>query len=374
MQYARVYIESIGYELAPVVVSTEELEARLEPLYQALRLPMGQLEALTGISERRWWPKDYSVAHGAAIAATKALAASNVSAKDIDVLIYAGVCREQLEPATACHVAAELGISSDAAIYDVSNACLGVLNGIVEIANRIELGQARAGLVVSCETAREINEVVIDQMIEAKSMEVFRQAVATLTGGSGAVAVLVVDKDFSSAHRRQLLGGATKSAPQFHNLCRWGWESVAPTVERLMHTQGGTLIKSAFDKAFEKGMRHIVTPFMATDAGSVLKYGVDLGSKTWQAFLAKLGWRVDILDKVICHQVGTLHRDTILKSLGIPAEKDFSTFEYLGNIGTVSLPLTAALAEERDHLKPGDRVGFLGIGSGLNCMMLGLKW
>lgn len=374
MQYSRVYLEAIGYELAPVVISTDELEARLDPLYQALRLPMGQLEALTGISERRWWPKDYPVSQGAAIAAKKALAASNVNARDIDVLIYAGVCREQLEPATACHVAAELGISSDAAIFDVSNACLGVLNGIVEIANRIELGQARAGLVVSCETAREINDVVIDQMIEAKSMDVFRQAVATLTGGSGAVAVLVVDKELSSAYRRQLLGGATKNAPQFHNLCRWGWESVAPTVEKLLHTEAGVRIRSAFDKAFEKGMRHIVTPFMATDAGSVLKYGVDLGSKTWQAFLAKLGWRVDNLDKVICHQVGTLHRDTILKSLGIPAEKDFSTFEYLGNIGTVSLPLTAALAEERDHLKPGDKVGFLGIGSGLNCMMLGLKW
>ena len=60
--------------------------------------------------------------------------------------------------------------------------------------------------------------------------------------------------------------------------------------------------------------------------------------------------------------------------LGIPLEKDFSTFPYLGNMGTVSLPLTAALAEERGFLRPGDRVGFLGIGSGLNCMMLGLDW
>src|SRR5438093_3923645 len=101
MQYSRVYIKSIGYELAPVVISTEELEARLEPLYKALRLPMGQLEALTGISERRWWYKDYPVSQGAAVAAKKALAASNIVAKDIDVLIYAGVCREQLEPATA---------------------------------------------------------------------------------------------------------------------------------------------------------------------------------------------------------------------------------------------------------------------------------
>src|SRR4051794_34941609 len=100
MRYSRVFLESIGYELAPIVISTKELEARLEPLYKALRLPTGQLEALTGISERRWWPKDYSVAKGAAIAAKKALAASNIKSSEIDILIYAGVCREQLEPAT----------------------------------------------------------------------------------------------------------------------------------------------------------------------------------------------------------------------------------------------------------------------------------
>jgi len=79
-------------------------------------------------------------------------------------------------------------------------------------------------------------------------------------------------------------------------------------------------------------------------------------------------------DKVICHQVGASHRDSILKTLGIAEEKDFSTYPYLGNMGTVSLPLTAALAEEREFLRPGDRVGFLGIGSGLNCLMLGVEW
>ena len=370
MRYSRVYLEAIGYELAPVVVSTAELEARLEPLYKTLRMPAGQLEALTGITERRWWDKDFSLSQGAATAAKKALAASNVKPSDIDVLIYAGVCREQLEPATACRVAAEVGVSSDATVFDLSNACLGVLNGIVEVANRIELGQAKAGLVVSCETAREINEAMIDQMVQTQSMDVFRQAIATLTGGSGAVAVLVVDEELSSAHRRQLLGGAIKNAPQFHSLCRWGWESVSPTVDLILHTEAGALLKAAIDK----GMRHVVTPFMATDAGAVLKYGVDLGLKTSLSFLAKLGWGVEALDKVICHQVGTLHRDTILKTLGIPSHKEFSTFEYLGNIGTVSLPLTAAVAEEREFLRPGDSVGFLGIGSGLNCMMLGLKW
>jgi len=371
MRYSRVYIESIGYELAPVVISTAELEERLAPLYKSLNIAPGQIEALTGITERRWWGANYSLSTGASLAAKKALAQSNLTAKDIDVLIYAGVSREQLEPATACRVASEIGVNTDASVYDISNACLGVLNGIVDIANRIELGQCRAGLVVSCETAREINEVMIDQMVEQKSIESFRNSLATLTGGSGAVAVLVVDEELSSEHRRKLIGGATKNASQHHSLCRWGWESFMPTVVgRLMSTDVGTMIR----KAYGLGVKHCVTPFMATDAGSVLKFGVDLGLRTWSTFLTKIGWAVDSVDKVICHQVGSGHRDAILRTLGIPAEKEFSTFEYLGNIGTVSLPLTAAVAEERDFLKPGDRVGFLGIGSGLNCMMLGLQW
>jgi len=43
-------------------------------------------------------------------------------------------------------------------------------------------------------------------------------------------------------------------------------------------------------------------------------------------------------------------------------------------MGTVSLPLTAGLAVDRGEIKTGDRVAFLGIGSGLNCLMLGWEW
>jgi len=370
MKYNNAYLEAFGYELPPNVISTADLEARLQPVYEALHLPPGQLEYLTGIRERRWWNANFPLSQGATAAARKALAATNIRADEIDVLIYAGVCREQFEPATACKVAANLGISSDAAVYDLSNACLGVLNGIVDVANRIELGQCRAGLVVSCETAREINEIMIDQMLETRSMDLFKQSLATLTGGSGAVAVLVTNEELSTDHRRRLLGGASKNAPEYHSLCRWGLESIMPAFERLLATDAGHLLH----KGYDLGMKHIVTPFMSTDAGAVLKYGVDLGLRTWKTFLAKIGWSVDGLDKVICHQVGSGHREAILNAIGVPMEKEFSTFEYLGNIGTVSLPMTAAIAEERDFLKRGDRVGFLGIGSGLNCLMLGVEW
>jgi 3-oxoacyl-[acyl-carrier-protein] synthase-3 len=351
MRYSRVYIDALGYELPPLVVTSRELESRLKGLYEALHLSEGQLEALTGISERRWWDPGFPVSEGAAAAARHALAGSKVGAEDLDVLIYAGVCRELFEPATACKVAAALGVGPGAAVHDVSNACLGVLNGIVDIANRIELGQARAGMVVSCETAREINDVAIDRMLRAPTMENFRLSLATLTGGSGAVAVLLTDGSFSAERRRRVLGGVTQTAPQFHALCRWGLE---------------TLNTLPFG--------HYLTQFASTDAAAVLKHGVELGTRTFAAFLRKVGWVGDQVDKVICHQVGAGHREAILRTLGIAEEKEFCTFPYLGNVGTVSLPLTAALAEDRDFLRPGDRVAFLGIGSGLNCLMLGLEW
>jgi acyl-CoA:acyl-CoA alkyltransferase len=350
MKYSRVYIDAIGYEVAPVVVTSTELERQLRELYAELRLTPGQLEALTGISERRWWHEGHRLSDGAVAAARRALSEANVAVSDIGAVIYGGVCREHFEPATACRVAWALGVGSEAIVYDVSNACLGVMNGMVEIANRIELGQIRAGLVVACETAREINESVIAQLLERRSMAFFKRSLATLTGGSGAVAVLLSDGNARAPLRRKLLGGASRSAPQFHSLCRWGIEPTEPVAH------------------------HQYRQFTATDAAEVLTHGVELGKETYRAFLETLGWTGEAIDKVICHQVGSAHREAILRSLAIPEFKDFSTYPYLGNMGTAALPMTAAIGEDRGFLEHGDRVAFLGIGSGLNCLMLGLEW
>ena len=347
MKYTRVYIESVGYELAPIVVTSTELENRLKPMYDALHIPPGQLEALTGIRERRWWRPNTPISQGAISAAKKALRERDIAPSDIGAVVYAGVCREHFEPATACQVAAALGVSGSAAVYDTSNACLGVLNGVLDIANRIELGQIRAGLVVACESSREINEIMIQKMLDDPTMDTFTHSLATLTGGSGAAAVLLTDGSFTPSRRPRLLGGINLAEPQHHTLCRWGINSDDPS-------------------------NHV--PYMETDAVAVMKHGVELGKRTWDAFLKELSLSTDRVDKVICHQVGEAHQKLILQTLGVAAEKDFTTFEFLGNMGTVSLPVTAAIAKERDFLLPGDIVGFLGIGSGLNCLMLGIQW
>jgi 3-oxoacyl-[acyl-carrier-protein] synthase-3 len=353
VKYTRVAIESIGYVLPPNVVSSSWLEEQLGPVYRKLNVTAGQLEAWTGIRERRWWDPGFKLSEGAARAAKKALAASSIGPEKLGALVYAGVGRENFEPATACAVAEAIGVPAEAAVYDISNACLGVLNGVLDLANRIELGQIEAGMVVSCESAREINEVMMRKLLERPTMDLFKNSMATLTGGSGAVAILLSDASKSSSKRR-LVGGVQRTAPEHHRLCRWGLGDEGGAVDLL--TRGSA------------------TQWMETDAVSVLKHGVELGRRTWQALLGELGWSGETVDRVICHQVGTANRDKILDTIGVDKTRDFSTYEFLGNIGTVSLPLTASLADERDFLRSGQRVGWLGIGSGLNCLMLGIQW
>jgi len=346
-KFNRVYLSAMGYELGPEVVTSAELEERLAPLYRRLNIHPGQLEAWTGIAERRWWHADTRLSAGATTAARKALAKTTVKPADLGLLVYAGVCRENFEPATACAVADALGVQGGASVYDVSNSCLGVLNGMLDVANCIELGQIRAGLVVSCETAREINEIMLARMLDGVSMDQFAAALATFTGGSGAVAMLLTDGSFAGAKEHRLRGAVSQVASEHHHLCRWG----LVRGDSLQYAQ-----------------------YMATDSVSVLKYGVQLGQQTWQVFLEELGWTAARIDRVICHQVGSGHQDAILNTLKVPKEKDFATYRYLGNMGTAALPVTAAIAEERGVLKSGEQVAFLGIGSGLNCLVMGLEW
>lgn len=165
--------------------------------------------------------------------------------------------------------------------------------------------------------------------------------------------MLLTDGSFTGDKGHRLLGALSQVAPEHHRLCRWGLEprpGLAPADE-MQHAQ-----------------------FMATDSVSVLKFGVQLGQRTWPLFVSEMGWTPAQVDRVICHQVGSGHQDAILASLAVPKEKDYTTYRFLGNMGTAALPVTAAIAEERGVLQPGQRVGFLGIGSGLTCLMMGLEW
>jgi 3-oxoacyl-[acyl-carrier-protein] synthase-3 len=345
MLYQNVCLENLAYTLPDEIVSSAEIESRLRPLYERLRLPEGRLELMTGIRERRFWPAGMLPSVKSIETGEKAL--HGVDRAKVGALVHASVCRDYLEPATACRVHHALGLPNPCAVYDVSNACLGMLNGMLQVANMIELGQIEAGLIVGTEGSRQLVETTIDALNADRSLtrDSVKLAVASLTIGSASAAILLTHRSISRSQNR-LLGGVAWASTEHHQLCHSGRD------------------EAACDMA----------PLMETDSERLMHEGIATGRSAFAAFCDELGWSPDAIDKSVCHQVGLTHRKLMLQSLGLPAANDFATVEYLGNTGSAALPVTLAIAAEQGCLSADDHVALLGIGSGINCIMLGVQW
>ena len=348
MRFNNVNIESLACHLPENIVSSDELERRLAPVYERLKMSVGRLEMMSGIKERRFWDAGALPSQISSIAGEKALEKTDLDRKEIGCLICASVCRDFLEPATASVVHHNLKLPQDSMVFDISNACLGVMNGMLHVANMIEMGQIRAGLIVAGENGGPLVNATIEDLLARPgiSRREVKTAFASLTIGSAAAAVLLTHKDISrSGHR--FLGGAGRAATQFNDLCRGNEDT---------------------------GMDANSTPLMETDAETLMKEGCALAKETWETAKAALNWNEQRVDKVFTHQVGRLHRKLLFESLNLDLNKDFSTLEFLGNTGSAALPVTLAIGEEKGVIRRGDMVGLLGIGSGLNSIMLGVEW
>lgn len=347
MRYRRVCLEAITHSLPPHVVTSDDLEERLSVLYERLGLPLGRLELMSGIKERRFFDAGTKPGIVSGETAQKAIDASGLSRRDFGLLLHGSVCRDQMEPATACSVHHSSGLPATCAAIDVSNACLGLLSGMLFIADQIELGRIRAGIVVGTETGRDLVEATVqwlsnDPTVTRKDV---KRAFASLTIGSGSSAIVLCNESLSK-HKSRFLGGTVLTDTSHNHLCAGGLESG----------------------------RGDGRPIMDTDSEALLHAGINLASATWDHFLTDLGWSAKDVQKVVTHQVGRQHRKLLLERLSLSSTLDFPTVEFLGNTGAVALPTAASLAIDAGHISQGDRVALLGIGSGLSCMMLGLEW
>lgn len=347
VRYQRVGLAAIGYELPPKVLSSAAIEDRLSPVYQRIGLLPGRLELMTGIVERRYWDGVVRPSAVAARAGERALAGFDRG--KIGALVHASVCRDFLEPATANVVHHTLGLPKTAQVYDVSNACLGVLSAMLQVANQIELGQIEAGLVVAGENGRPLVDSTIQHLLQDPTID--RRSIkphfASLTIGSGAVAVLLTRQE-DAPHR--LRGATIRAATEHHTLCQGGVEG------------GDTGVGSGSSLG------------MTTDSEALLKAGITLAKDNWVACQEGLGFGERAPERVLTHQVGKAHQQQLYQALGIDEAKSFITYDKLGNVGSVSLPITLALAAEAGFVNSGDGVALLGIGSGLSSVMMGVDW
>ncbi len=333
-------LSGMGQALPPTALTSEALEAKLAPLYERLNLPQGRLELMTGIKERRLWERGARPSDLAVQAAEDLFQNSAIKKKEIDLIIHASVCRDFLEPATASVVHAKLGLSESCELFDLSNACLGVLSSTKLAQTLIESGKYRHILIVSGENAGPLVEATIERLltdmtITRKSMKLI---FANLTIGSAAVAWTISREDLSP-HSPLIEACTTLTDSSANTLC-----------------QGG-------------GNTHELV--METDSEALLVKGIALAKKTWDSHREKLP---ALPDWVLGHQVGSAHEKLVLEACGLEKTKTHITYPWLGNTGSAALPITLNELARKNELKNQDQLALLGIGSGLVCTVLSLRW
>lgn len=319
---------------APIVVPSQRFDDELALTLERLGLRPGMLQALAGIEERRWWPHDVTFADAAAMAGAKALAASGIDPGRVGLLIDTSVCRDHLEPSAAVDVHEQLSLPTNCLNFDLANACLGFMNGMQLAATMIDAGQIDYALIVDGEGSRLTQERTIARLQgpETTKTDVLDNF-ATLTLGSGAAAmVLGRASEHPGGHR--FVGGVSRAATQHNQLCI------------------GDLDR------------------MITDSKGLLEAGVQLAVDTWTAAQAEFDWTD--LDSYVIHQVSKVHTEAITSALGIDSGRTPVIFPTYGNIGPASIPVTLAL--QADAYSPGDRIACMGIGSGLNSMVIEIEW
>lgn len=347
MRYEHVCIEAVAHTVPPHIVTSEDIEKSLAPVYQRIGLPFGRLELMTGIVERRFFDPGTLPGSISIQTAQKAIEQSGIPKSAFGALIHGSVCRDQMEPATAAGVHAGVGLPDECFVLDVSNACLGILNGMLLIADLIELGRIRAGVVVGTESGRDLVEGTIDSLLNDPTVtrQSIKPAFASLTIGSGSAAVVLCDRRLSKTQLR-LLGGSALSDTTAHRLCAGG-------VEAGRHGDG--------------------RPRMETDSEALLHAGVALAQRTWELAKRTLSWSNDDVHRVFTHQVGKQHRNFLMQKLLLNPALDYPTVERFGNTGAAALPMALSMGLAEQPVLPGQNLALLGIGSGLNSVMLGLQ-
>jgi 3-oxoacyl-[acyl-carrier-protein] synthase III len=320
---------------ASQVITSDAIDERLLATYQRVGLRPGLLERLCGIRERRWWAEGVDFVDGAAMAGAKAISESGVDPAGIGLMINTSVSRKHLEPSTAVAVHHALGLPRSAQNFDVTNACLGFVNGMELAGAMIDSGLIDHAVIVNGEDPRPVQERTLDRLNGpgTTSKDVVSEF-ATLTLGAGAVAMVLGRTDqHPEGHR--LVGSVSRAGTEHHELCIGD------------------------------------NDMMRTDLKGLLDAGLQLGVDMWTEAGDHFDWHRG-MDRYVIHQVSKVHTAAMCERFGIDEARVPKTFPTRGNLGPASVPFT--LAGEQDALVDGDRVLLMGVGSGLNTACLEIAW
>ena len=332
-------IAAVAAHLPETTMTTAELEDLLARRNPGVDVPRGVIVDGSGVRRRHVadpseLPSDLAVA-----AARKLLDTGGVHPGELDLIIYAGVSIDCVEPGTGHVVAAKLGAACP--VFDVRNACNGVLNAI-EVADALIRG-GRYRCVLIC--VGELPSMIIPWTVGGAE-EFFRVAASYTVSDVGAALLLeACDSPGVLGH-----GASAHSAAWASAAVRFDDVSSDP---RVGPPRMGPLVVNGVGlmRGFER-------------------LDLTVGHK----LLADSGLTWDDCAVVCVHQASLPMLWKFCEHAGIPPAKVVVTIAQHGNMVAATLPVQLAMAVESGRVRRGDLVALVGLASGVSAGLTLVRW
>ncbi len=348
--FKHVRLETYALNLPEYEVTSAELEDRLSPLYDRLRIPYGTLEKVSGVAKRRFWDPNVSPSEVATKAAEMAIEHIGFDRDAIGAVVNTSVTRDYFEPGVSALVHGNLGLDERVMAFDITNACIGFSNGIQMMASLIESGVIKAALITSGENIARIIESSLKLVLEddTLSRDDLLRLLPTFTLGCGATAAILCHEDIASTNHR-IVGATARTASQHNGLCKGN---------------GDFYIHQRLD----------LNPIMHTESQGLIGEASKLGGRMWQDFSEGTGWSRDDVDHIFCHQVGKQVNKAFYKNMTLDMKKEFTVYQRYGNLVSSSLPAALFTGLEEKGIQADDKILLTAFGSGLNSIFVGIEW
>ena len=313
-KYSR--ITGTGSYLPPHRVTNEALAAQLER--EGIETSDQWIVERTGIKARHFAAADVTSSDLAVEAAKRALAAADVDAASIDLIIVATSTPDMVFPSTACLVQQKLGVHGCAA-FDVQAVCSGFVYGITVADSMIRTGAASKALVIGAEVFSRILD--------------FKDRTTCVLFGDGAGAVVLEASDMPGLLASELHADGR----HVDILCTPGTVS------------GGQVLGD---------------PLLKMDGQAVFKLAVGVLEQVARSVLAKAERSDADIDWLIPHQANIRIMQSTAKKLKLPLDKLIVTVDQHGNTSAASIPLALDEAVRGGKIRRGDTVMLEGVGGG----------
>lgn len=319
MMYSRI-IGTGGY-LPEKILTNQDLEHMVDTSDEWIR-------TRTGITQRHIAADNEMASDLALNASRKAMAASGVTAGDIDLIIVATTTPDVIFPSTACILQDKLGVA-DCPAFDVQAVCSGFIYALATADMFIRAGKCHTALVVGTE-------------IYSRILDWTDRSTCVLFGdGAGAVVLTRGDQPGILSSHLHADGSYRKILAVPGSIC------------------GGKV----------QGK-----PFVMMEGNVVFKFAIKVLEDVVREALAENNLEVSDIDWLIPHQANIRIILSTANKLGLPMEKVVATVDRHGNTSAASIPLALDIAIRDGRIKPGQLVLLEGVGGGFTWGAALVRW